>query len=173
MQEFLQASEHIISALEEYAHGLTACIPTCRGDAIDFVKNELELPWPWLAMDLIKCFWAAVWGVALYGRKMYLVRTVVLPEPLAPLFSIWSSVCKELGGRDVLSVLIRGALRGLLLGTTWMFLISRQVHRGGQLTQHVGELLVREYTEEPPMRRRNRNHHAVVGAANLQGQRIA
>ena len=50
-------------------------------------------------------------------------------QVLGVALSIWSSMCKELGGRDVLSVLIRGALRRLLLGTARMLLISRQVHR--------------------------------------------
>jgi hypothetical protein len=55
------------------------------------------------------------------------VRRVYIPKRAA--LSTWSSLCQELGSRAVLSVLICSARRGLLLGTTRMFLISRQVHR--------------------------------------------
>jgi hypothetical protein len=49
-------------------------------------------------------------------------------ERLGPPLSTWSSLCQELRSRDVLAVLIRGALRWCLLGPTRMFLISREVH---------------------------------------------
>jgi hypothetical protein len=45
-------------------------------------------------------------------------------KALAAALSTWSSLCQKLGGRDVLAVLIRGALRGLLLGTARVLLIS-------------------------------------------------
>ena len=61
--------------------------------------------------------------------QFVVVSAYAILKGLGPALSIWSSLCKELGGRDVLSVLIRGALRRLFLGTAWMFLISRQVHR--------------------------------------------
>src|SRR5262249_4798109 len=82
-------------------------------------------------------------------------------------------VVQELRRRDVLTTPIRRALRWWLLGTTRMLLISRQLHRGRQVTQRVGTLLGRQCTEERPMWRRNRHHHAVVGTAHLQGQIIA
>ena len=50
-------------------------------------------------------------------------------DPLGTALSTWSSLCQKLGGRDVLAVLIRGALRGPLLGTARVLLISRQIHR--------------------------------------------
>src|SRR5207302_10844345 len=50
-----------------------------------------------------------------------------LVSPLRAALSIWYSLHQELGSRDVLSVLIRRALRWLLLSTAWVFLISRQV----------------------------------------------
>jgi len=81
--------------------------------------------------------------------------------------STCSSLCQKLGGRNMLAVLIRSALRGLLLGTTRVLLISRQIHRGRHLMQRVGKRLVREVSKERPMRRGNRNHHAIVGAANF------
>src|SRR5262252_5142839 len=61
--------------------------------------------------------------------------------------STWLSLCQELSRRDMPAVLICGALRRCLLGTARMLLISRQVHRGRQLAQRVGELLIRALTE--------------------------
>ena len=56
--------------------------------------------------------------------------------------STWSSLCKKLGSRDMVSVLIGGALWWLFLGSARMLLIFRQVYRGCQLTQRACELLV-------------------------------
>ena len=46
-------------------------------------------------------------------------------EALEPALSICPSVCNELGGRDVFSVLICRPLRGLLLEPARMLLIAR------------------------------------------------
>ena len=57
--------------------------------------------------------------------KSWLVEKSI---PLGSPLSTWSSLCQELRSRDVLAVLIRSALRWCLLGSTRMFLISREVH---------------------------------------------
>jgi hypothetical protein len=49
-------------------------------------------------------------------------------NPNEPPLSTWSSLCQELRSRDVLAVLVRGALRRGLFGTARMLLISHQVH---------------------------------------------
>ena len=57
-----------------------------------------------------------------------LTRASLHDYRLGPPLSTWLSLCQELRRRDVLAVLIRGALWRGLLGTARMFLISREVH---------------------------------------------
>jgi hypothetical protein len=66
---------------------------------------------------------------------------VTSPLPLRAVLSTWSSLCQELRSRDVLTALIRSALRRWFLGTARMLLLSCQVPRRRQRTQRVGTFL--------------------------------
>jgi len=85
------------------------------------------------------------------------------------LFSLGDELC----GGAMPTVFVLGLFRWRFLWASRMFPVTSQGDIGRQGSEDLRQTLGRLRAEDPPVQRGNRDHHAVVGAADFQRQVVA